>query len=146
MAVQIPNFETFQKRSLQMPTEPMVTLQRKGPISLNRAAYEALGEPSAIELLFDRQAKIVGLRGASPRKADAYTVRTVGKGTFLVAGGAFMKYYGIDSNVSRRFPARKYGSNILGFNLRDGREVTSNRNGKNGHRRWKEPLALGKSG
>jgi hypothetical protein len=128
----MPNFETFQKRSITVSTEPRVTLQRKGPISLNKAAYQALGEPPAIELLFDREAKIVGLRGASSRKANAYSVRVVGKSTYLVAGSAFTKYYGIRVDESRRFPARMYGD-VLGFDLHEGKPVTSNRNGRNGH-------------
>ncbi len=45
-----------------VPDEPMFTLQSRGLISLNEAAFKALGEPVAVALLYDVNKGIIGLR------------------------------------------------------------------------------------
>jgi hypothetical protein len=100
-------------------------------ISLNRAAYHAIGEPSYIEMLYDPDEKIVGVRPVKEKLPHAYPVRVQGRAashTYLLAGLAFMKYYGILPDVSVRYMAEMYGD-VLGVDLKKkGLEVTSNRN------------------
>ena len=48
--------------------EPRVTLDRRGVIYLNRVAYEALGTPGAVEMLFNHNGRILGLK---PRRSAA---------------------------------------------------------------------------
>lgn len=127
----MPNFETFKKGASPREKRSFVTLQRTGPVSLNLAAYEALGRPEAIELLFDPAERIVGLRPSGRDNRNAYPVRPVGRATFVVAGRAFMKYYGIEVKQGRRFPARILDG-VLAFELRSGEIRTSNRNGRRG--------------
>ena len=48
----MPNFVEFDRdNSHVVPDEPMFTLQRRGLISMNQAAFKALGEPVAVALL-----------------------------------------------------------------------------------------------
>jgi len=125
----MPDFEVFDKRSIPIGKQPMATIQKAGPISLNRAAYHALGEPEAVELLFDTSERIIGLRAVDPLSAPhAYPIRTQGKGnTFLVAGTAFFRFYGVDTSVSRRYFVQMF-DDVLGIDLKqNGVEVTSNR-------------------
>jgi len=51
-------FEVFTKRMARPRTKPYVTIQKKGIVAFNHAAYAALGEPKAIVFLFDRGNKI----------------------------------------------------------------------------------------
>src|SRR5439155_10521968 len=128
----MPNFEVFTRRMVPMTKQPSVTIQKRGTISLNRAAQVALGEPEAIELLFDRREQVVGIRALDPGEQHAYPLRPQGKknaGTYLIAGTAFTRYYGIDTEVSRRWVAT-IEDGVLCVDLKkEGAIVTSNRKG-----------------
>ena len=101
----MPNWERFTKRGMPVAGQPFVTIQRKGLISLNRTAHDMLGKPEAVELLYDRDEKIIGLRRVDPSETFAYPVRTQASSNFLIAGTAFTSYYGIDVSVARRYRA-----------------------------------------
>jgi hypothetical protein len=124
----MPNFEVFDKRAVPISSEPSVTLQWKGPISFNQAAYLALGKPLYLELLYDKDQKIIGLRPVKQHLPHAYPVRKQGQGnTYVVAGNAFMKHYNIDHKVSVRYAAQMLGD-VLAVDLKqEGVEVTKNR-------------------
>lgn len=103
-------FERFDKRHLTPPGDPFLTLQKGGPFSMNRAAFEALGSPEAVELLFDREAQAIGMKPAPLKELYSYPVHRTGRPgrrptNFVVAGHAFVRYYNIDNTISRRYPA-----------------------------------------
>jgi hypothetical protein len=126
-----PNFEVFTKRMVPMTRQPFVTIQKRGTLSLNKAAQAALGEPEAVELLFDPVERILGLRPVDPKTQHAYPLRSQGGkeiGPYIVAGTAFTKYYNIDTSVSRRWVG-VMEDGILTVNVKEeGTVVTSNRN------------------
>lgn len=99
-------FEVFDKLTAAPTDEPTLGIQKSGVISLNRAAYRALGEPKAVELLFDRSRKVIGVRAAATTLPHAYAVRENSSGTsFLISGGAFTKHYGLPVDKARRWHA-----------------------------------------
>jgi hypothetical protein len=112
-------FETF-TRQRRTGRQPYVTLQKKGVISLNKAAFEALDSPESVELLYDPDARLVALRKVDSAVEHAYQVRAPveNHATWLVSGGAFMSYYEIDNSASVRRAARKDGD-LLIVNLND---------------------------
>lgn len=129
----MPEFEVFRKRMVPLVKQPYVTIQRRGVLSFNHAAHEALGKPAAIELLYDAAAQVMGVRGVDPTTEHAYAFRqTAGRsnGSFMVSGIAFAKYYGIPTEVSRRYPAYMDGDVLCVDLSAEGTEVTSNRRGK----------------
>lgn len=104
----MPQFEVFKKRNSRPSQQPRVALQKGGGFSLNGAAHEALGSPKAIELLFDPNERIIGLRGVDIDAAHAYPLRTTAaklNPSYLASGAAFVKYYGIDASTSQRWDA-----------------------------------------
>lgn len=121
-------FETFKRQRLKPGAQPFVTIQKKGVLSLNRAAYAALDEPEAVELLYDREARMIGIRKAESALEHAYVVRSFGKGgTWLVSGTAFTNYYDIDTSVPTRRTAR-IEDGVLMVDLNDpGTPALSNR-------------------
>ena len=131
----MPNFETFTKRMAPLARAPYVTIQRRGTVSLNKAAHLALGEAEAVELLYDKQARIVGLRGVPLSSPHAYALRGAGgkedgATTFLFSGTAFVKFYGIDTSESRRWEAELV-DDILCVSLdSEATLVTGNRSSK----------------
>jgi hypothetical protein len=125
----VANYETFTKRLVPLGKRPFVTIQKRGIISMNKAAFIALGAPDTVELLFDTDERLMGLRAVEYLAEHAYPVRGVGDEptSYLVAGTAFTKHYGIDTTRSRRWPAELM-DNILSVDLKtDGTVVTSNR-------------------
>jgi hypothetical protein len=102
----VPNFEVFTGRSSRRGAGPFVTVQRAGVLSLNRDAYQLLGKPEWVELLYDRGASLMGFRAAGTRVPHAYRVRSQkASSSVLVSGGAFTRHYGIPTDVARRYPA-----------------------------------------
>jgi hypothetical protein len=102
-------FEVFDKRRASSAPSPFVSIQRRGPLSLNRAAHEAMGEPKAAELLFDRENSKIGIKPVDPTSPRGFPVRPQGRNgsTFIIAGQSFTKFYGIDTRVARRYAAVK---------------------------------------
>jgi hypothetical protein len=134
---EMPNWEVFTKKMAPLGAKPSVTVQRKGILSFNQAAYDAMGSPKAVELLYDREARIIGIRAAADPQADhAYTPRgAVNKdnGPYLVSGTAFVHHYGIDVTSSRRYHAT-VEDGVLCIDLKSGGTViTGNRSSQNGH-------------
>ena len=55
-------FEIYKRQRAPASIEPAVTIQKRGTFSLNSAAYAVLGSPKAVELLYDRERELIGLR------------------------------------------------------------------------------------
>ena len=101
-------FELFTDRNVRKVTaEPLVTLQRSGGFALNQAAYEALGEPKRIELLYDRDERIIGFRPTEDAQAHTYPVSQANASHYYTfSGHAFRTHYGLDERDTGRFRAR----------------------------------------
>jgi hypothetical protein len=80
------------------------TLLAKGNLSLNRPAHEGIGEARAVQLLYDPDERIVGLRPVEPGTPDSYDVRMKGANRNISFSG-FAKHWGIDTSTSRRYRA-----------------------------------------
>jgi hypothetical protein len=104
----------------------MLTLQVRGLLSLNNAAYRALGQPDHVVLLYDEDQRIVGLRRVGKEWPNAYRVRPQGS-SYIVGAQGFVSYYGIKPLVAQRFVAHDYGQGIWGFALEEGQAVTNRR-------------------
>jgi hypothetical protein len=113
-------FEEFTKKTARAAGTPYITIQKRGTISFNLAAYAALGEPKALTFLFDRERQLVGFRSADPAAEHAYAVRPNTKGTsHLVSGTLFTTYYGIPTDRARRWRARLIEDGVLTFDLNE---------------------------
>lgn len=49
-------------------TTPQVSIQKRGQLMLNAPAFNALGQPTAVELLFDREEQTIGMRQVDPEE------------------------------------------------------------------------------
>jgi hypothetical protein len=113
------DWEVFKRDVAKRASEPMVTLQKLGNISLNIVAFEALGEPDSVELLYDREECLMGIRAAVENCPHAYPVRKQSSGSgFVVSGRAFTQHYNIMTDVGRRFRAI-LDDGILAVDLKD---------------------------
>jgi hypothetical protein len=131
-------FEVFQEQRSRAK-EPSVTVQKRGTIAMNRAAADLIGRPAAVELLYDAELAVIGLRAVDASAAHAYTVRPTGTrkqvseghpGGFVVSGVAFLKHHRIDIRQATRYHVYVDGD-VLCLDLRQtGTPVTSNREGR----------------
>ena len=105
-------FEVFKKGSAPVSTVPSVTIQKRGLLSLNKTAALMLAAgdsdeiPEGVELLWDSDRRVIGIRPAPITNPNAYPLRPQGQkssGPFLIAGTMFTKYIGIDTSAARRW-------------------------------------------
>lgn len=101
-------FEVFNKRAAMSSKIPMVTIQKDGEFSMNKAAFDAIGEPEAVELLYDSEEELIAFRPAPAEKPLAFPVKPQGRNSpgRQVAGKAFARYYELDVSVARRYSVR----------------------------------------
>jgi hypothetical protein len=107
----VGEFEVFRRDMPVGGRDPVVTIRRGGGIVLNRAAFESLGSPEAVELMFDVQDRVMGIRAGSSDSKDAFPVRLArNQRSFAISGRTFIQYYDILSDQVRHLPAAMDGS------------------------------------
>lgn len=101
-----------------------ITITRRGVLALSPDALRALGEPQWVHLLYDRDARTIGISAAESDGDDSFTVR----GTGQVAAAAFCRYYDIPiGETGVRWPAEKHNDILYVDASQPGTPVTSNR-------------------
>lgn len=124
-------FKVFEKGSAPVSTVPTATIQKRGLISLNRAAYALIDEAVGVELLWDGERRLIGIRPAPIESPNAYPARpqssSSNRGPILIAGNLFMRFIGLDTSEAHRWvPAVVDG--VLCIDLKEpGQRVVSNR-------------------
>lgn len=91
---------------------PTATVLKSNILSLNRYAWESLGDPRLVMLYYDEQERRIGLR-TSDDEIKAHAVRPVGRSTRVVSVRRFLSHFGIDASRSRRYPAEMDGDMLV---------------------------------
>jgi hypothetical protein len=124
-------FEVYQSKTLSRRHTPVITVQKSGAISINRAGYAALGEPQHVLLLRDADENLIAVQAADADEVHAQVVRLLnparGSGPVVVPASGFVREAGIDTSVARRWPARHDNDMLIVDLNTDGVEVVSNR-------------------
>jgi len=102
----MPQWQRLERGSKPTRESPSVGIQANASLSLNTAAYEALGCPPEVEILFDPVEQLIGLRAATPSTATYPVRKKTTARTYLVSGRALAARMNIDTRRSRRLPAR----------------------------------------
>ncbi len=125
----MPEFVEFSREdSRSRRDDPQFTLQARGLLSFNQAAFLALGEPEAVSLLYDANEGIIGLRKVEKANPNGYQVRKQQKSqSYIVGAQGFTAYHGIQTLRARRFAGHDYRDGVWGFVLREGVPVTNRR-------------------
>jgi len=121
----LEGFELFTRRSTPTVKHPQITIQRRGTFSLNEAAFEALGRPQAVELLYNKARNVIALRGAGTDVKHSYPVRKQPNAhSYLFTGKAFTHFHGIDTdNRAMRYTPQSQGNVLLVDLNEEGMEV-----------------------
>lgn len=91
--VEIPSdLQLFTGRHTRPPGIPRLNIQSKGVMSLGVTAYEALGEPKAVQLLFSPSANVIVLKAVEVEDPNSFPLRRIGpKGrTWLIGARSFL--------------------------------------------------------
>lgn len=97
------SFELFTRGSAPRTSAPVVTVQKRGIVSINGPAHDLIGKTKVVEVLFDRERRIMALRPSEP-SANSYNLRKPTKtGQTTLSATAFTKRFDIDTTVSRRY-------------------------------------------
>ncbi len=93
------NWDTFEGRqySTSARKELRVTLGQKGTFYLNGIAFEVLGSPPAVEMLYDSNGRVIGLKPTDGRKRNAFVIKHHGKsGNYKrISAAAFCTHFRI---------------------------------------------------
>lgn len=124
-------FQVYEKGSAPVSTTPSITIQRRGTMSLNRAAYELLEKPDGVELLWDGDRRAIALRPSALTNQNAYPVRSqsshADKGPWMVAATLFTQFIGLDTTDAYRWtPTLENGLLVIDVS-KPGSKATSNR-------------------
>ena len=97
---------------------PVVTIHQSGVIALSERAYSALGEPTAMDLLYDYEAPSkIGLRASGE---GAYTPRASQNGkSWLISGSAFLRFVGHTPTETQRYRPPAVTDGVLEVDLRN---------------------------
>jgi hypothetical protein len=103
-------YEVYKRDRTPAVSTPAVTVTQRGVLSINDAAFAELGSPKAVELMYSRADRIIGLRPVDPAEPHAYVPRTRpsknrNHGPYTVSGAAFFSYFGIKIDQTTRFTA-----------------------------------------
>jgi hypothetical protein len=122
-SVDMPNWEVFDRKARPSVKQPLVTLQASGTFSMNEASYDAIGRPDQVELLYDKDERIIGFRPATDESPHSYPIKPQQNGrTYQTGGRAFCAYYDIEHPKARRFGGELIDG-VLAINLKG--EATS---------------------
>lgn len=123
-------FEVFDKRMTPLTKAPSVTIQKRGVISLNKAAHALINNTETVELLYDRDRQIMALRATDDSTPHAYAVRSGskrGSSQAIISATAFTAHYDINTTATRRWkPFVEDGMLCVNFTEK-GTVITGNR-------------------
>ncbi len=125
----MPKFEEFDRQAASPRSKwPIVSIRTRGTLGINKAAYEALGRPRAVKLLWDAEDRAVGFRPSHENSPKAYTVSETkpNSGNYEVAGTKFFKHYDIPCDRSRRYAAEMDDGDLVFYLDRDEKQPTAN--------------------
>ncbi len=115
------NFEEFTLRAVPASRKtPRVAIQSRGNISMNLAAFQQLGEPQAVILMFDKDSRAVGMRSVPIETKHAFPIRRQPNSkSFVIGAASFCNHYGIVFDGTTVF-IPQFEDNILVFEVDKG--------------------------
>lgn len=96
----------------------MVAIHLRGIMALNQQAQDALGNPDAIELFYNKEEQVIGMQGAPRSSPDSYAVRHHAKHSSQISGQSFLEFYDIPPDVRGRRYRAELDEGMLTVDLR----------------------------
>lgn len=116
----MPNWETFTITGGRGVYEKRVSLSSRGVFTLNQPSFDAMGNPEAAELLFDRSQQLIGLKPATKDVPHAYPIRKQKTNkSYLIGARPFVYHYKLNVTRTIRFKDIKFADGVLILDLKN---------------------------
>lgn len=116
----MPNWEKFTITGGRGVYEKRVSLSPRGVFTLNQPTFDEMGEPEAVEFLYDRAQNLIGLAPANKEIPHAYTVRKQKTNkSYLIGARPFCYHYKITIEQTVRFRDVKFDEGVLILDLKN---------------------------
>ncbi|MBV9279379.1 MAG: hypothetical protein JOZ41_04805 [Chloroflexi bacterium] len=116
----LEGLKPFTRRHARTTNAPTLSIQKGGGATLNVIGGEAIGNPSAVDLFFNEERKLLALQAASPESPYAYPLRnSSGRGRhYVLSLAALLTHYGIPAETMRgRYRGALFGDRLV-FDLK----------------------------
>jgi hypothetical protein len=103
------SFEVFERPG-RSPDEPVLSVRSSGNLRLNPAARRLLGAAVRVELLFDRERRVAGVRPSQRPEGSPVVFRlrtTRDHGGATIHAQAFVDHYGLRPDEVRHLPVSR---------------------------------------
>lgn len=106
----LSDFEEFTETGRPDDRIPAMTLRKDGRVTINRVAFDLLGQPARVVILVARDRHILALRAAGNDVPHACKVHVEAKSTRRsVQVRRALKFYGLADVLAQRYEARRFG-------------------------------------
>jgi hypothetical protein len=115
------NVDGIKPTHLRLVEGPYVTIKRSGAIALNLTAYQELGRPQSVELVYDQRSRVIGIHPVDKAFAHCVYVRRASmslNGPFVLSARAFLDHYGLFGGSTEKWSADMVDG-VLCVNLDD---------------------------
>ena len=105
------HWTTFQGRAYgrARKDELRVTLGQRHVFYINKAAYEVLGRPGAVELRYDGNRRIIGMKPIDPRLKNAFPVKPHSTGNYhKIHAAAALRHFRLRIEGTNLFDAADF--------------------------------------
>lgn len=128
----LEGFVPFRRVGGRAAGQSLVTVRKTSSISFDSAIFEALGSPSAVQLLWHSERRVIALRPADPSDPDASLVRKPARGkAYPVSISAFARWTGIELEATlRHTPEIQQGVVLVDLNQEPVKQSEGARSGK----------------
>lgn len=112
-------WEQFTDPGTSRNAELHVSMAPKGMVIVSHKAYEALGEPSHIEMLWESETDTIGLRPVPPRTVHAFPLYPSRRaGAYRFHALRFLRKHDIRLDYTVRFPTAIIEDGVLILELK----------------------------
>lgn len=92
----------------------MVSVHTRGSLGLNRAAFDGLDRPDAVDLSWDRDRGLIRLRSTEPGTDTAHDVRPHGNsGGAIISCRGFLRWCDLYPETALRFRAEPLAEGLV---------------------------------
>ena len=87
--------------------QPTISIQKSGAVTWNESAHRALGQPDSVEIQFDEERKLLGLRRTGEGE-NSFRVRRLGtQNTWITSARGALRRVGLLPDSAHRRPAQR---------------------------------------
>lgn len=122
----MPNWDAFTIVGGRGVYEKRISLSSRGVLTLNQPSFDALGEPERIELFYDHEEQLIGIKPSTPEVRHSIKIRKQGANkSYLVNARPFCYHFKIKVPKTIRFEDINMEDGVMILDLKTALRVDS---------------------